>query len=91
MTMDPRVDASTEVLERQFALADSIYVQTLSTRKAMAELESVESQLKKLDAKDENNPPFLAEAIHNALVRLRRSKAAADARTKERKKRTRPR
>ncbi len=79
VTMDPRVDASTEVLDRQFATAYSIYVQTLSSRKAMAELESVESQLEKLNSKDENSPPFLTEAIHNAIVRLQAIKGGGHA------------
>ena len=50
--MDPRATATQQVLDQQFALAESIYTQLAASRKAMAELESVESQLKKLDASD---------------------------------------
>src|ERR1019366_7674534 len=50
VTMDPRVDAPPQIIDRQFTLAESIYAQTLSSRKAMAELESVETQLMKLDS-----------------------------------------
>lgn len=67
--MDPRASATPQILEQQFTLADSIYVQTLASRKAMAELESVENQLKK-EAAEENNPADLAAALHNALQRL---------------------
>jgi hypothetical protein len=76
--MDPRVDATTQVLERQFTLADSIYMQMLPSRKAMAELEGVESQLTKLDASGTSNPPDLAQAIHTALTRLREIKGGDD-------------
>jgi photosystem II stability/assembly factor-like uncharacterized protein len=76
--MDPRVDASTAVLDQQFTLADSIYVQMLGSRKAMAELESVESQLKKLNANGNNNPPYLAQAIQAALARLQQIKGDED-------------
>jgi hypothetical protein len=69
VNMDPRVDAPPEMLSRQFALADSIYKQTLSSRKAMAELESVEKQLKKLEA-DKSNPSDLSLSIRAALAQL---------------------
>jgi len=68
--MDPRSAATPQVLEQQFTLADSIYLQTRSSRKAMAELEGVESQLKKLTADSENSPADLTQAIHNALTKL---------------------
>jgi photosystem II stability/assembly factor-like uncharacterized protein len=72
--MDPRASATSQVLDQQFALADSIYTQTLSSRKAMAELESVESQLKKLDASGQSKPDFLTQAIHHALTSLQEIK-----------------
>ena len=72
--MDPRASATSQVLDQQFSLADSIYTQTLSSRKAMAELEGVESQLKKLDASGQSNPDFLTQAIHNALTSLQEIK-----------------
>jgi hypothetical protein len=71
VTMDPRVDATPQDLDRQFSLADSIYAQTLSSREAMAELESVDSQLMKLDSTAKSNPPDLARAIRSALAELR--------------------
>lgn len=77
VTMDPRVDASAAVLDQQFTLADSIYVQMRSSRKAMAELESVEIQLKKLDSNG-NNPTYLAQAIHAALARLQKIRGGED-------------
>ena len=40
VTMDPRVEATDAELSAQFTLADSIYVQTLSSRKAMAEFKA---------------------------------------------------
>jgi hypothetical protein len=74
VTMDPRSAATPQVLEDQYALASSIYAQTLSSRKAMAELESVESQLKKLEANGESNPSDLKQALHDALAKLREIK-----------------
>lgn len=67
--MDPRTSATPEVLNQQFTLANSIYVQTLASRKAMAELQSVESQLKK-EAGEENNPAELESTLHDALQKL---------------------
>ena len=83
VTMDPRSTATAEVLQQQFKLADSIYAQMRSSRKAMAELESVESQLKKLDASGENNPDYLKQAIHSAQARLRQIKAGNDDKSKD--------
>jgi hypothetical protein len=79
VTMDPRVDATPQDLDRQFALADSIYTQTLSSRKAMAELESVDSQLTKLDSRTQNNPPDLTRAIQSALTEIRKIKGGDNA------------
>src|SRR6185312_12708948 len=41
VTLDTRAAATSQVLDQKFTLADSIYTQTLTSRKAMAELESV--------------------------------------------------
>ncbi|HEY4049367.1 MAG TPA: hypothetical protein VGM27_21095 [Acidobacteriaceae bacterium] len=76
--MDPRATPTFQVLEQQFTLADSIYVQTRSSRKAMAELEGVESQLKKLAGNSENNTASLTQAIHDALTRLQEIKGSED-------------
>ncbi|HEX5234983.1 MAG TPA: hypothetical protein VFW25_06585 [Silvibacterium sp.] len=78
VAMDPRATATTQVLEQQFTLADSIYVQMLGTRKAMAELESVESQLKKMQGSVEENPAFLRQAIGDALAKLQKIKGSED-------------
>jgi photosystem II stability/assembly factor-like uncharacterized protein len=75
--MDPRSTATSEVLKQQFALADSIYLQTRTSRKAMAELEGVESQLKKLSA-DGENPADLTQAVHDALSKLEEIKGGED-------------
>jgi hypothetical protein len=66
--MDPRATATPQVLAQQFTLAESIYTQLTASRKAMAELDSVESQLKKLDSSD--NPDSLRDAIHNAQAKI---------------------
>ena len=76
--MDPRVAATPQELEQQFSLADSIYVQTLLSRKAMAELESVEGQLKKLDVTGAPVPSDLARVLHNSLARLQQIKGGED-------------
>jgi photosystem II stability/assembly factor-like uncharacterized protein len=78
ITMDPRSIATQQVLDQQFTLADSIYQQTLASRKAMAEVESVESELKKLMADSESNPADLTRAVHEALVKLQEIKDGDD-------------
>jgi photosystem II stability/assembly factor-like uncharacterized protein len=70
VTMDPRSSATQPVLDQQYALATDIYTQTLTTRKAMAELESVESELTKLEANAKTNSADLNDAVHNALAQL---------------------
>ena len=70
VAMDPRAQATPQVLAQQFTLAHSIYRQTQSSRKAMAELEGVESQLKALDAKGAGNPAYVSQAVRNALTQL---------------------
>ncbi|MHB1938384.1 MAG: hypothetical protein ACYCOR_17645 [Acidobacteriaceae bacterium] len=67
--MDPRSAATTEVLDRQFALGESIYLQSLASRKAMAELESVESHLKKLQSSKDNSTD-LQDALRITLAKL---------------------
>jgi hypothetical protein len=67
--MDPRSQANTAVLTQQYAQAESIYAQVLESRKAMAELESVDSQLKKLAAASDT-PDELRTAIQTAEAKL---------------------
>ena len=69
VTMDPRSTATNQVLERQFALAGAIYRETLASRKAMAELESVEAQLNALNSRN-NNPADLQRDLRAALGKL---------------------
>ena len=70
VAMDPRTQATTPELAQQFTLADSVYSQTRASRKAMAELAGVESQLKTLDAKRASNPAAVNQAVHEALEKL---------------------
>ncbi|HUY82527.1 MAG TPA: hypothetical protein VMU92_12455 [Acidobacteriaceae bacterium] len=70
VTMDPRSPATQQVLDQQYALATDIYKQTIATRKAMAELQSVESEMKGLEAKARTNPPALNAAVQEALKHL---------------------
>jgi photosystem II stability/assembly factor-like uncharacterized protein len=69
VTMDPRSPATTEVLDQQFALGSLIYRETLASRKAMAELESVETQLNEVQSR-KNNPADLQRELHTALTNL---------------------
>jgi photosystem II stability/assembly factor-like uncharacterized protein len=62
--MDPRCTCTQAVLDAQYKLAGQVYTQLLSGRQAMAELQSVESQLKKL--KDPSAPTELTAAIRKA-------------------------
>ncbi len=76
VSMDPRSAATTEVLDRQFALAESIYVRTLASRKAMAELESVEGQLKNLQS-GQGDSADLKAALRAALQQLQAIKGGS--------------
>ncbi|MGH9617274.1 MAG: WD40/YVTN/BNR-like repeat-containing protein, partial [Acidobacteriaceae bacterium] len=69
VVMDPRSAATAAVLDRQFILGSSIYKQTLASRKAMAEMDSVESQLNKLDSAGENGAD-LQGTLRAALAKL---------------------
>jgi photosystem II stability/assembly factor-like uncharacterized protein len=79
--MDPRADTTTAVLDEQYKLAASIYDQLTAARKTMAELESVDSQLKKLDTPDA--PDALKAAIHAAQTRLNAIRTGAKASSPE--------
>jgi photosystem II stability/assembly factor-like uncharacterized protein len=68
--MDPRSSATQPVLDQQFAQAQSIYTPLIAARKAMAELESVNSQLSKLNTG--NAPANLTSALHAAQTALSR-------------------
>jgi hypothetical protein len=70
VAMDPRCACTQAVLDAQYALAGKIYVQLLAGRKAIAELESVASQIGKLNGKDASTPPDLAAAIREAQTKL---------------------
>jgi hypothetical protein len=77
VTMDPRSPATTEILNQQFALGQSIYLETLASRRAMAELESVETQLNALQARN-NNPVDLKNELRSALTKLESIKNGSD-------------
>ncbi|MGA7887132.1 MAG: hypothetical protein WCA44_15435 [Acidobacteriaceae bacterium] len=68
--MDPRCSATTAELAQQYTLENSIYAQALASRKAMAELQSVESQLTKLDADAPGTPADLAAAVRKAEAQI---------------------
>jgi photosystem II stability/assembly factor-like uncharacterized protein len=76
--MDPRSPATTEVLDQQFALGQSIYLVTRASRKAMAELESVESQLTALQLRN-TNATDLQRELRAALLKLQAIKNSKDA------------
>jgi photosystem II stability/assembly factor-like uncharacterized protein len=78
VTMDPRSSATQQVLDQQYAVATSIYTQTLATRKAMAELQSVETELTKLEASSESHSSELNSAVHDALAKLHSISAGED-------------
>jgi photosystem II stability/assembly factor-like uncharacterized protein len=69
VTMDPRSTATPEVLNQQFALGQSIYLETRASRKAMAELDSAEDQLNKLQSEN-NSPADLQRELRSALSKL---------------------
>jgi hypothetical protein len=65
------------VLDLQFALGESIYLETQASRKAMAELESVESQLNELQSRS-NNSADLQRELRAALTKLETIKNGED-------------
>ncbi|MGA7522255.1 MAG: hypothetical protein WBW84_07215 [Acidobacteriaceae bacterium] len=68
VTMDPRCACTTAVLDEQYKTSQSIYAQLLAARSAMAEIDSVASQLKKLDTPDQ--PASVRDAVHAAQTSL---------------------
>lgn len=76
VTMDPRSTATTQVLDQQFTLGGSIYLETLTSRKTMAELESVETQLNELKSKNKNAD--LQRELLSALTKLESIKNGTD-------------
>jgi photosystem II stability/assembly factor-like uncharacterized protein len=70
VTMDPRCACTQAVLDAQYALGQRIYTQLLEGRKAMAELESVESQIQKIDLSAASTPADLASAVRDVQKRL---------------------
>lgn len=76
VTMDPRSAATTQVLDQQFELGGSIYRETLASRRAMAELESVETQLNALKLKNKNVD--LQRELLSALTKLATIKNGGD-------------
>ena len=77
VTMDPRSPATTDILKQQFALGQSIYHETLASRQAMAELESVENQVNALQARSDS-PADLQKELRNALAKLESIKNGDD-------------
>jgi photosystem II stability/assembly factor-like uncharacterized protein len=70
VTMDPRCVCTQAVLDEQYAFGQQIYAQLLAGRRAMAELESVASQLRKIDLSDSSTPADLAAAVRDVQKRL---------------------
>ena len=70
VVMDPRCACTQAVLDEQYLFAQQIYAQLLAGRKAMAELDSVASQIKKIDLRDASTPAGLASAVRDAQTRL---------------------
>jgi hypothetical protein len=68
--MDPRCACTQAVLDTQYAFGQQIYAQLLAGRRAMAELQSVESQIRKIDLGDASTPADLAAAVRDAQKRL---------------------
>ncbi len=68
VVMDPRAAATEPVLAGQFSLAQRIFGQTRQSRKAMAELQGVEKELKQAQTGD--SPGELAQTLTQALAGL---------------------
>lgn len=70
ITMDPRGTSTTENLNAQFALGQRVYTDAQRTRRAMAEIQSVSSELTKLQGSGPREPEVQAE-LAKAQRRLR--------------------
>ncbi|HTW49790.1 MAG TPA: hypothetical protein VMD92_17670 [Acidobacteriaceae bacterium] len=70
VTMDPRCACTQAVLDAQYAFGQQIYAQLRAGRKAMAELQSVESQIRKVNPSDASTPADLATAAREAQKHL---------------------
>ena len=71
VTMDPRSPATTAILDHQYALATSIFDDAVKARKAMAELQSVSTELNKLLGTDSEANAKDREAVQAALNKLK--------------------
>jgi photosystem II stability/assembly factor-like uncharacterized protein len=70
VAMDPRCACTQAVLEGQYTFGQQIYAELLAGRKAMAELESVESQIRKITTNDPAAPADLAAAARDTQKEL---------------------
>jgi photosystem II stability/assembly factor-like uncharacterized protein len=70
VTMDPRSSATTAVLDHQYALAMSIFETAVKARKAMAELQTVSTELNKLLSKDSNANEKDRQTVQEGLKSL---------------------
>jgi photosystem II stability/assembly factor-like uncharacterized protein len=78
VTMDPRSSATAAVLDRQYALATSIFDAAVKTRKSMAELESVSSELKTLLEKQPGVSSQDGRAIQEAQEKMKQIEGGDD-------------
>ena len=70
VVMDPRCACTEAVLGEQYAFGQQIYAQLLAGRKAMAELESVATQIRKVDLNDTSTAADLSGAVRDAQKHL---------------------
>jgi photosystem II stability/assembly factor-like uncharacterized protein len=68
VTMDPRCACTTAVLDDQYKTGQSIYARLLTARAAMAEIDGVAAQLKKLDTPDAS--ASVRDALHTTQTSL---------------------
>ena len=68
--MDPRCACTQAVLDAQYAFGQQIDTQLLSGRKAMAEVQSVESQIRKINPSDPSTPADLAASASKAQAQI---------------------
>jgi photosystem II stability/assembly factor-like uncharacterized protein len=79
VTMDPRSPATTATLDQQYALAKSIFDAAVKSRKAMAELQSVSTELTRLAGAQSAANAGDRKAIDEALQQLKQIEGGDDA------------
>jgi photosystem II stability/assembly factor-like uncharacterized protein len=79
ITMDPRSPATPQELEQQFTLGRQIYEETLQSRKALAEINSVQKELSDVQSKISADHGELKASVTEAVAEMQKILSGAEA------------